>query len=100
MTGRPGDRRQRPYDRAMDPMEEVTSITVTRGELMMLCAGLKAYLTAFRRHREEDDGASHPEAEWLELQRRTGELIWRLEEASVAPETRIIHSREAVEPGR
>lgn len=83
----------------MDPLDEAATITVTRGELMMLRAGLTAYLTAFGRHQGEDGGASHPEAEWLELQRRAGELIWRLEETGVRPGTRIIHSPEAVEPG-
>ncbi|WP_225753362.1 hypothetical protein [Actinotalea sp. Marseille-Q4924] len=83
----------------MESLDEAATITVTRAELMLLTAGLKAYLTAFAHHREEDGGASHPEAEWVELQRRTGELIWRLEEAGVPPGTRIIHSAEAVEPG-
>lgn len=83
----------------MDLSDEAT-ITVTRGELMLLTAGLKAYLTAFARHREEDGGASHPGEEWVELQRRTGVLIWQLEEAGVPPGTRIIHSAEAVEPDR
>ncbi|WNB84703.1 hypothetical protein [Cellulomonas sp. ATA003] len=83
----------------MEPLDEAATITVTRGELMMLRAGLKAYLTTFGRHREEDGGASHAGAEWLELQRRTGELIWRLEEAGAPPGARIIHSPEAVKPG-
>lgn len=83
----------------MEPLDEAATITVTRGELMLLRAGLTAYLTAFARHREEDGGASHPDPEWVELQRRAGELIWRLEEAGVPPGTRMIHSAEAVEPG-
>ncbi|WP_155855463.1 hypothetical protein [Actinotalea ferrariae] len=81
-------------------LSDETTITVTRGELMLLTAGLTAYLTAFARHRDEDGGASHPEEEWVELQRRTGELIWRLEEAGAPPGSHIIHSAEAVEPGR
>jgi hypothetical protein len=90
-----------PYDQAMESLDEAAavSVTVTRGELMLLCAGLTEYLTAFAHHREEDGGAAHPEAEWVELQRRTGELIWRLEEAGAPPGTRIIHSDEAVVPG-
>jgi hypothetical protein len=73
-------------------------VTLTKRELMLLRAGLKAYLTSFDAHRALDDGQSHPEAQWREVQRTIGELIWRLEEAGVEPGTTLHHSAEAVNP--
>lgn len=73
-------------------------VTLTGRELMLLRAGLKAYLTSFDAHRALDGGATHPEAQWREVHRTIGELIWRLEEAGVEPGTRLHHSAEAVEP--
>jgi len=73
-------------------------VALSGRDLGMLRAGLKAYLAAFKVHREIDGGASHPEDQWKELQRQVGELIWRLEKAGVEPGTRLIHSDEAVEP--
>lgn len=60
-------------------------VPLATGELMTLRAGLAAYLREFARHRAEDDGASHPEEEWEAMKREVGELLWRLEEASVPP---------------
>ena len=67
-------------------------------DLMTLRAGLKAYLRAFREHREVDESAAHPKDEWQRFQRHVGELIWRLEEAGVEPGTTVTHSEEAVDP--
>ncbi|WNV74266.1 hypothetical protein [Geodermatophilus sp. DSM 44513] len=67
-------------------------------DLIMLLAGLKAYLQAFAQHRELDGGTTHPDDQWRHLQRHVGELIWRLEDAGAGPDTLVIHSDEAVEP--
>lgn len=67
-------------------------------DLMMLRAGLRAYVDAFSAHRAEDGGVSHPESQWRDLQREVGQLLWRLEEASAAPGSRVEHSEDAVEP--
>lgn len=64
---------------------------------MLLRAGLKPYLTSFDAHRAVDGGATHPEAQWREVQRTIGELIWRLEDAGVEPGPRLQHSAEAVD---
>lgn len=64
----------------MDP-EDQHSMSLSGRELMLLGAGLKAYLNAFAAHRAEDAGVSHPEGQWVELQNDVGRLLWRLEEA-------------------
>ena len=80
-------------------LDETRDVALSGRDLMMLRAGLSAYLAAFKVHREIDGGASHPEDQWQQLQRQVGELIWRLEKAGVESGTRLIHSDEAVEPG-
>jgi hypothetical protein len=77
---------------------ETHSLELSSADLMTLRAGLRAYLREFARHRELDGGATHPEEEWQQVQRQVGELIWRLEEAGVSPDTMIVHSEEAVKP--
>ena len=79
-------------------MGETHSVELSTADLMTIRAGLNAYLRAFARHRELDGGATHPDEEWQQVQRHVGELIWRLEEAGVSPDTMIVHSEEAVEP--
>ncbi len=68
-------------------------------DLVLLRAGLQAYLERFAAHRAEDNGASHPPQEWVALQRRVGHLMWTLEVAGAPPGARITHSHEAVDPG-
>ena len=65
---------------------------------MTLRAGLSAYLREFARHRAEDDRGTHPEEEWEAMKREVGQLLWRLEEASLPPGSDIEHSEEAVRP--
>jgi len=79
-------------------LDETRDVALSRRDLMMLRAGLNAYLAAFKVHRGIDGGASHPEDQWLKLQRQVGELIWRLEEAGVEPGARHTYSDEAVAP--
>ena len=79
-------------------MGRTHSVELSSADLMTLRAGLNAYLREFARHRDLDGCATHPEDEWQQVQRHVGELIWRLEEAGVQPDTRIVHSTEAVEP--
>ena len=79
-------------------LDTTSNVTLSGRDLMMLRAGLSAYLAAFKVHREIDGGASHPDDQWQQLQRQVGELIWRLEVAGVDPGVRLIHSDEAVEP--
>lgn len=74
------------------------SMELTRRDLMLLQAGLKAYLSAFGAHRAEDAGASHPEGQWIELQDQVGRLLWRLEETGAGPGALVEHSLEAVNP--
>lgn len=81
----------------MDP-NATHSVELSGQDLMMLRAGLKAYLRAFERHRQADGGVAHPGDEWRRLERRAGHLIWRLEAAGVEPGTTIVHSDEAVDP--
>lgn len=79
-------------------MDDQHSMTLSGRELMMLRAGLKAYLNVFDAHRPEDAGATHPKDQWIELQNEVGRLIWRLEEAGAGPKARVEHSPEAVNP--
>ena len=74
------------------------SMSLSGRELMLLGAGLKAYLNAFDAHRAEDAGATHPESQWVELQTQVGRLLWRLEEAGAGHKARVEHSPEAVNP--
>ena len=74
------------------------SMPLTGRELLLLGAGLKAYLKVFQAHRLEDAGASHTEDQWIELQTTAGRLLWRLEEAAAGPHARIEHSAEARDP--
>lgn len=73
-------------------------MSLTGRELLVLRAGLKAYLKIFEAHRLEDAGVSHPEDQWIELQNTVGRLLWRLEEAAAGPQARIEHSAEARDP--
>ncbi len=79
-------------------LDDQHTISLSNRELMMLRAGLKAYLTVFEAHRAEDAGATHPESEWLALRNHVGRLIWRLEELGAGDTSRVVHSREAVDP--
>ena len=79
-------------------LDDQHTISLSNQELMMLRAGLKAYLGAFAAHRAEDAGATHPESEGFELRNQVGRLIWRLEEVGAGPRSRVEHSPEAVNP--
>ena len=65
---------------------------------MLLRVGLGAYLKQFAARGAEDGGASHSPQEWAALQRRVGELIWKLEVAGAPAGARTVHSDEAVDP--
>jgi hypothetical protein len=78
--------------------DEQHDLRLSTWEVMTLRAGLSAYLREFAAHRAEDDGASHPEAEWSDLKKHVGQLLWRLEEATKPPGAKIVHSEDAVEP--
>lgn len=67
-------------------------------ELMLLGAGLKAYLNVFDAHRAQDTGASHAEGQWAELQNDVGRLLWRLEKAGAGSQSLVEHSPEAIDP--
>jgi len=79
-------------------LDDQHRISLSNRELMMLGAGLKAYLSVFAAHRAEDAGTTHPESEWEELRNQVGRLIWRLEEVGAGPRSRVEHSPEAVNP--
>jgi hypothetical protein len=79
-------------------LDDQHSMSLTGRELLVLGAGLKAYLQVFGAHRLEDAEASHPEDQWIELQDTVGKLLWRLEEAAAGPQARIEHSAEARDP--
>ena len=79
-------------------LDDQHSVLLTGRELLLLGAGLKAYLKAFDAHQLQDAGASHPESQWTELQNTVGRLLWRLEEAAAGPRARIEHSPEARDP--
>lgn len=74
------------------------SMELSTGDLMVLRAGLRAYLEASGQHRQLDGGVTHPDDEWRRLQQQVGHLIWRLEVAGAGPGTTIVHSDEAVDP--
>ena len=67
-------------------------------DLMLLRAGLTAYLREFAAHSAVDGGQSHPSAEVEAVRRQFGELIWRLETAGVPAGANLEHSAEAVRP--
>jgi hypothetical protein len=73
-------------------------VTLSTHDIMMLGAGLTAYLREFAKHREQDGGESHPEHEWQALRNEVGQLIWRLEEATIPPGSDWIPSDDAVRP--
>ena len=79
-------------------LDDRHTISLSSRELLLLRAGLKAYLSVFAAHRSEDAGATHPDSEWLDLRNQCGRLIWRLEEAGTDPTSRAEHSAEAVDP--
>lgn len=79
-------------------IEDQHLVPLTTGELMTLRAGLTAYLREFARHRADDVSATHPEEDWEAMKREVGQLLWRLEEASLPPGSDIEHSDEAVRP--
>ena len=79
-------------------LDDQHSMSLSGRELMMLRAGLKAYMNYFDAHRAEDAGASHPESQWVELQKDVGRLLWRLEEAGAGPQALVEHSPEAIDP--
>jgi len=79
-------------------LDATNDVPLSGRDLMMLRAGLSAYLAAFKEHRELDGGASHPGDQWQQLQRQVGELIRRLEEAGIEPGARHTYSDEAVAP--
>jgi len=72
-------------------------MSLSNRELMMLSAGLKAYLQIFAAHRAEDGGASHSEDELIAVANDVGRLLWRLE-ATMAGQAAVEHSPEAVDP--
>lgn len=74
------------------------SVPLSGRELMLLRAGLKAYLIVFDAHTAQDSGASHPEGQRAELQNDVGRLLWRLEEAGAGPQALVEHSPEAIDP--
>lgn len=80
------------------PRPSNIGVDLSAEDLMLLRAGLRAYLRQFASHREVDGGASHPPQEWAALQRCVGELIWKLEVAGAPPGARIDHSHKAVDP--
>jgi hypothetical protein len=67
-------------------------------DIMTMRVGLTAYLREFARHRAEDGGATHPEAEWQALQREVGQLLSKMEEATASPSAHASHSEDAVRP--
>lgn len=79
-------------------LDDQRSMVLTRRDLMLIQAGLKAYLSAFEAHRAEDAGASHPEDQWIALQDQVGQLLWRLEETGAGAGALVQHSPEAVNP--
>ena len=98
LTEAPGRaaRRRGLYGAGVDPDAPVP-VQLSRRDLMLLRSGLRAYLQSFARHRDADtDG--HPGAEWQQLQRRVGQLLWRLEEAEAPAGAAVVHSEDAVAP--
>jgi len=73
-------------------------INLSGADLMLLRAGLRAYLRTFEAHAAEDDYDSHNHEQVAALRQTVGELIWRLEEAEAPPGARIEHSDEAIAP--
>ena len=58
--------------------EDEWPVTLSPHDCGLLVAGLRAFLAAFDRHRQEDGGASHPESEWEELQANVRRLQLKL----------------------
>ncbi len=83
--------------RAVFPDDQY-QLSLSGDDIMTLCVGLTAYLREFDRHRAEDGGATHPEAEWQALKKEVGQLLWRLEEAMTPPGSDWIPSADAVRP--
>ena len=85
------------YGRQVD-LQHGHDLSLSGRDLMLLRAGLRAYLQSFEAHAAEDGHASHDLSEVAALRRAVGELIWRLEEAGAPPGARVKHSKEAFEP--
>lgn len=81
-------------------LEQEHLVPLSGRDLMLLRAGLTAYLREFAAHSTADRGQSHPSAEGEAVKRQFGELIWRLETAGVPAGAHLEHSAEAVRPER
>jgi hypothetical protein len=73
-------------------------LSLSGADLMLLRAGLRAYLQTFEAHTAEDAYASHDHDQVSGLRQTVGELMWRLENAGAPPRSRVVHSKVALEP--
>ena len=62
----------------MDP-DTLRALPLTSRDTATLLAGLDSYLREYARHRAEDGGITHPEAEWQDVRREIADLSARLE---------------------
>jgi hypothetical protein len=85
------------YSRHVD-LQHARDLSLSGADLMLLRAGLRAYLQDFEAHAAEDGHASHDLDEVATLRRAVGKLIWRLENAGAPPGAAVKHSKEAIEP--
>ena len=76
------------------------SLTLSKGEALLLCASLHSYL----RKVEQNDAGAVEQLDSGDREQRSrrviGQLIWRLEEAAAWPQPVGTHSADAVSPDR
>lgn len=85
------------YARPVGPDDRYV-VQASGADLMLLRAGLRAYLQTFEAHAAADDYASHDHEQVSTVRQQVGELIGRLENAGAPPGARVEQGEEAVEP--
>lgn len=82
----------------MYDLERAVKITVTSQELSMLTGAVQRVLRYCEQHYREDGGATHSPEEYATVRQGYGELLWRLDTASVPSGTKLQHSKRARRP--
>ena len=82
----------------MYDLERATRITVTTQELLMLTGAVQRVLRYWEQHYRDDGGATHSPEEYATVRQSYGELLWRLETASVPRGAKLQHSKNSRRP--
>lgn len=81
----------------MDDLDRQVTLTITLEEVMALIGSVQRSLRYWKQHTEHPN-ATHSVEEYTDVQRRYGELLWRLETSATPQGGGIQHSEGAVRP--